>query len=191
MGTVAMRECGQRADFAGASHRIAPLKAGDGVVFDAADWRSPQEREEGGRIYQSSDARGRLELRFANGAIDFERIRAGDWLWRSDDPELAKAARVFTEAQSPVSKQPVVMLVHAHAGDPMRLSVALARRPDVRVTVTSDMPLGVAQKQPLTEASLREQLGRLGNTPYELAELARRDSGCTLCASINAQPFAP
>ena len=33
------------------AHEIAPLKAGDGIVFDAADWRSPQEDEEGGRIY--------------------------------------------------------------------------------------------------------------------------------------------
>src|SRR5688572_2085484 len=34
------------------AHAIAPLKAGDGIVFDAADWRSPEEPEEGGRIYQ-------------------------------------------------------------------------------------------------------------------------------------------
>ena len=25
------------------AHEISPLKAGDGVVFDAADWRSPEE----------------------------------------------------------------------------------------------------------------------------------------------------
>ena len=34
------------------AHRISPLKPGDGVVFDAADWRSPEEPEEGGRIFQ-------------------------------------------------------------------------------------------------------------------------------------------
>ncbi|MGH2571506.1 MAG: peptidase U32 family protein, partial [bacterium] len=34
-----------------AAHRLAPLKPGDGVVFDAADWRSPEEPEEGGRVY--------------------------------------------------------------------------------------------------------------------------------------------
>src|SRR4051795_11683840 len=36
-----------------AAHEIAPLKPGDGVVFDAASWRSPQESEEGGRVYQA------------------------------------------------------------------------------------------------------------------------------------------
>ena len=34
------------------AHAVTPLKPGDGIVFDAADWRSPQEREEGGRVYQ-------------------------------------------------------------------------------------------------------------------------------------------
>jgi hypothetical protein len=35
----------------GAAQEIAPLKPGDGVVFDAADWRSPEEPEEGGRVF--------------------------------------------------------------------------------------------------------------------------------------------
>ena len=34
------------------THALSPLKPGDGVVFDAADWRSPEEPEEGGRIFQ-------------------------------------------------------------------------------------------------------------------------------------------
>ncbi len=38
-----------------------------------------EEREEGGRVYAVTALRdGRLELRFGNGAIDFERIRPGD-----------------------------------------------------------------------------------------------------------------
>lgn len=183
MGTVARVNADSVVIAPADAHDISPLKAGDGVVFDAADWRNPQVREEGGRIYAVRALRdGRLELRFANGAIDFTRIRAGDWLWRSDDPDIAKAARVYTEASSPVSKQPVVMLVTAHAGSPLLLSVALQRNPDLRVTVQSDAPLGVAEKQALNEASLREQLGRLGNTAYELAELH---------AEIHGAPFAP
>ena len=31
--------------------KVAPIKPGDGVVFDAADWRSPEAPEEGGHIY--------------------------------------------------------------------------------------------------------------------------------------------
>ena len=66
------------------AHGIAPLKAGDGVVFDAADWRSPGEPEEGGRVYEALPALdGTLALKFGNGAIQFDRIRAGDRVWRT------------------------------------------------------------------------------------------------------------
>src|SRR5580700_499735 len=57
-----------------AAHEIVPLKAGDGIVFDAADWRSPQEDEEGGRVYQVAlHLDGRVELGFANNAVNFRR----------------------------------------------------------------------------------------------------------------------
>ena len=50
----------------GEADEIAPLKPGDGVVFDAADWRSPGEPEEGGRVYEAvRGLDGRVELRFA------------------------------------------------------------------------------------------------------------------------------
>ncbi|MGD0131623.1 MAG: peptidase U32 family protein, partial [Bryobacteraceae bacterium] len=92
------------------AHDIAPLKPGDGVVFDAADWRSPEEPEEGGRVYQVAPAsNGRLELRFGNGAIRFERIRPGDRVWRTNDPELERVARPYTQASAPVSRQPVAV----------------------------------------------------------------------------------
>ena len=91
-------------------------KPGDGVVFDAADWRSPQEDEEGGRVYQvSPQLDGTLELSFANNAVNFRRIRAGDLVWRTHDPELDRAARPFLDPAAPVSKQPVT--VHATAAE--------------------------------------------------------------------------
>ena len=51
---------------------VSPLKPGDGVVFDAADWRSPEEPEEGGRVFQvklgpAAPLARRVELRFGNG----------------------------------------------------------------------------------------------------------------------------
>jgi U32 family peptidase len=86
----------------------APLKAGDGVVFDAAGWRSPEEREEGGRVYEVRAVRGgTVELSFAYGALDGRRIRPGDLVWRTHDPDLDKVARPYTEAAAPVHKQPV------------------------------------------------------------------------------------
>jgi putative protease len=50
------------------------------------------------------------------------------------------------------------------------------------VHVVSDAPLAAAQNRALTVEFLREQLGRLGNTPYELDELELESEG---------SPFAP
>jgi putative protease len=162
----------------------APLKPGDGVVFDAASWRSPEEHEEGGRIYQITPLRdGRLELRFGNGAIDSARIRAGDLLWRTHDPDLDKAARPFTQATTPVHKQPLQIRATAHEGAPLELEWMLADQPETRVTVRSDAPLGPAQKQAISLDYLREQLGRLGNTAYQLAEIELDMRGRPFAAS--------
>ena len=104
-----------------AAAAVAPLKPGDGVFFDAADWRSPEEPEEGGRVYHVTSRRdGLLEVTFGNRALNFARIRAGDLLWRSHDPELDKAARPYTTATSPVRKQPVNVAVAAREGAPLR-----------------------------------------------------------------------
>lgn len=166
-----------------ANQTDAPLKAGDGVVFDAADWRSPNEPEEGGRIYHVRQQRkDTLILEFGNGAINFDRVRPGDLLWRTDDPELEKAARPYTQAATPVHKQPVHVVVVAHEGQPLQLTWTVVAQPTVVVTVMSEEPLQPAQKRAIDEAYLQEQLGRLGNTPYELTTIALDRQG---------NPFAP
>jgi U32 family peptidase len=150
---------------------VPRLKPGDGVVFDAADWRSPGEPEEGGRIYQVLPIAGHLELAFANGAVNTSRIRPGDLVWRTHDPEIDKSARPYTAAISPVSKQKVNVHAVARQGQPLELEWCLPARPDAATRVVSDEPLDVAQNHGLTPEFLREQLSRLGNTPYELGQL--------------------
>jgi putative protease len=162
---------------------IAPLKAGDGVVFDAADWRSPEEPEEGGRIYAVTPVRGgQVELQFGNGAVNFARIRPGDLLWRTDDPALEKVVRPWTQASTPVHKQPVAVRVIAHTGAPLTMHWQLVERPEVQVTVQTPEPLSAAQQQPLDQTLLWAQLSRLGNTAYELHTLELDRQG---------EPFAP
>ncbi|MBY0503413.1 MAG: U32 family peptidase [Bryobacteraceae bacterium] len=164
-----------------AAHDLSPLKAGDGVVFDAATWRSPQEKEEGGRLYHVRPSlTGALELTFANGAVDFARIRPGDLLWRTHDPELDQAARPYVEATSPVAKQPVTVSASATPASPLTLIWTL--RNGQSVTVTSPAPLSAAQNRGLSADSLRDQLDRLGNTPYALKNLS---------VNIEGSLFAP
>jgi putative protease len=168
MGRVARLEDGAVVVEPAAAQRLAPLKPGDGVVFDAADWRSPEEKEEGGRVYQAVPRGKFVEVRFANGALDCPRIRPGDLLWRTHDPDLDKAVRPLAAAAAPVRRQPVRVRVTAREGALLETEWALAERPDVGVTVTSREPLVRAANRGVTVEALRAQFERLGGTPYSL-----------------------
>jgi putative protease len=165
------------------AHLISPLKPGDGVVFDAASWRSPQEAEEGGRIFEvTTKPNGKLELFFGNGAVRFAQIRVGDLVWRTSDPDIDRAVRPYLEAVTPVHKQEVRVQARAHIGEKLKLTWALLKRPEINVTIESPDVLPAAQNRGVSPDYLREQLGRLGNSPYHLADLE---------ADIEGVPFAP
>jgi putative protease len=169
-----------------AANMVSPLKAGDGIVFDAADRRSPEEREEGGRVYQVTALKnGELRLQFANNAIDYARLSRGDWVWRSHDPELDKVCRPFTNAATPVHKQPVQVFVTARVAEPLIIEWLLEPRgnnKNLPVRVQSTDVLDPSHKHALSVELLRDQLGRLGNTPYVLADIQ---------AVIEGNPFVP
>jgi U32 family peptidase len=152
-----------------------PLKPGDGVVFDAG---KPEENEEGGRVYQIRTPNSELrnaELRFGHGDIDFARIHIGDKLWKTDDPELNRCLRRSFEGNTPKFQRPIEMEVHGAAGGPLTL---IARDEFGHVIqLDSTEPLVRAEKQPLTTRRLREQLGRLGGTPFKPGELKNHLKG--------------
>ncbi|MFM1770472.1 MAG: putative protease YhbU precursor [Verrucomicrobiota bacterium] len=155
-----------------------PLKPGDGVVFDAG---RPEEPEEGGRVYEvrrlgtGRDGVEEVELAFGGGDIDFSRVRPGHKLWKTSDPELDRQLRQTFEGEAPRYQRPVQVEVHGRAGQPLTL---LWRDEEGHVArVDSAVPLAVAEKQPLGEARLREQLGRLGGTPFRLDRLVSHLEG--------------
>jgi len=164
------------------AHDISPLKPGDGIVFDSSDWRSPQEDEEGGRVYAVAARRGGLEIEFGHGSIDFTRIRPGDLLWRSDDPAVEKKLRPFINAETPIRKQAVSAQVVARPGDRLHIRWTLDAEPGLQVVVESEEALAAAANRGLTEEFARQQLERLGSTAYELNHLA---------ADIHGLPFVP
>ena len=170
------------------AHTIAPLKPGDGVVFDAADWRSPEEPEEGGRVFEVKAQGKTLEARFANGAIHANRIRRGDLVWRTHDPEIDKAARPYLEPAAPLRKQAVRVRAVAREGQPLVTEWSVGA---VSVTVRSEMPLGPARNRALDEEFLAAQLGRLGNTPYELAAIEAGDRRRRLRPQRDVEPDPP
>ena len=75
---------------------VAPAKPGDGIVFDAG---KPDEREEGGRIYQIEPGTnaGESRLRFGHGDIDWPRVRPGQLVWKTNDPALDRELRATFE----------------------------------------------------------------------------------------------
>lgn len=144
---------------------VGPLKAGDGVVFDAG---RPEEDEEGGRVYEVR-GNGEAELRFGRGAVNFSRIQVGDRVWKTSDPELECRLRQSFTGDAPRCARPVEFEAHGIAGGPLTL---IARDDAGNVArIESTMPLSVAERQPLTDERLREQLGRLGGTAFRLGAL--------------------
>jgi U32 family peptidase len=150
----------------------APVKAGDGVVFD---WGHPERKEEGGRIYgvkiQGADA----TLTFGRGNLDWQQIHVGDRLWKTSDPELERQIRQTYEGDVPKFQRPIEMEVYGELGQNL---VVLARDTSGSIAqIESAIALVAAHTKPLTTEKLREQLGRLGNTPFCLGELKNHLQG--------------
>ncbi len=150
----------------------ATVKLGDGIVFDAG---KPDEKEEGGRIYEIQEPRFTIpgqkltELRFGYGNIDYNRLHLGDKIWKTNDPELDKRVRQTFEGEAPRFQRPVSMEVYGMVGEP--LTLIIRDEAGDMAKAESAMPLAKAEKLPLTEEKLRAQLGRLGGTPFKLGEL--------------------
>jgi putative protease len=144
----------------------APLKPGDGIVFDAGQ---PDQPEEGGRVYHLEARQGETHLSFGHGDINFQRVHPGDKVWKTSDPELDRKIRRSFAGDAPKFQRRMDLEVHGGAGQPLTL---IARdEPGHIARADSAMPLLAADKQPLTTERLREQLGRLGGTPFHLGDL--------------------
>ncbi len=156
------------------------LKAGDGIVFDPGHGGDD---EEGGRVFQMRSAERGMRndeavLTFMPNAVNFDRVQAGDKLWKTSDTELEKRVRATFAGDAPKFQRPVTFEVHGHVGVPLSL---IARDELGHVAqVQSTTPLVAAEKQPLSTERLTEQLGRLGGTPFKLGELRNHLEGAVI-----------
>jgi U32 family peptidase len=137
------------------------VKPGDGIVFDAGD---DTEHEQGGRIYEVRSRR----LHFRNGQIDFQRVKVGDRLWKTDDPALNRQLRQTFARDPEPARTTVDMEVSGESGKPLRLRVVCGGH---AVEASSDLDLSPSRTSALSSAVLREQLSRLGETRYALRNL--------------------
>jgi putative protease len=149
----------------------ARVQPGDGVVIDQG---LDTDREQGGRVYEVAVRGNAVRLGFERGRIDFAKVKAGDRLWKTDDPQLNKELRRSFVGEIEKPTQPIALVVSGRAGEPLRIE---ALRGDFVTVVASSMPLQLAQKRSLTNETLRDQLGRLGGTGYTLDVLENRLEG--------------
>ncbi len=159
---------------------------GDGIVFDGD---RAAKSEQGGRVYgiyirgrsEESATGGLVELEFQRDSLDFNQLFVGQRIWKTDDPQLTARLRKSFTGPDPLRKRPLTLHVRAVAGEPMAITAsvkdvqALGQENVVRVASPESLP--VARKHPITRDFLQEQLSRLGNTVYELAQLDAEISG--------------
>jgi len=147
-----------------------PLQPGDGVVFDTG---GDTNAEQGGRIYEVRHGR----LSFERGKIDFAKLRAGDRVWKTDDPALEKRLRQsFAGRIEPRHRIAIDLTVRGCAGEPMRVEAAAGSAAPL-AAASSAMPLQPARTAPLTTEKLREHLARFGESPFMLGELRNELEG--------------
>ena len=159
----------QRVEFRRVRLRLeAPLKPGDGIVFDSGH---PDQEEQGGRVYEvgQSDQSDETAISFGRGDVDLSRVHPGDRVWKTSDPELDRKLRHTFAGATPRFRRRLDVEARGGAGQ----ALTLTGRDELGhvVRLDSAMPLAAAQKQPLTTERLREQLGRLGGTPFALGSL--------------------
>jgi putative protease len=87
-------------------------------------------------------------------------------VWKTDDPALNRRLRASFEKTA--RRVSVDAVVEGRAGEPMILTLTDGVN---RIACASSEPLQPARTRPLTEKYLREQVGRLGETPFELRGL--------------------
>ncbi|MEB3358116.1 MAG: DUF3656 domain-containing protein [Synechococcales bacterium] len=150
----------------------APIKPGDGVVFDGGQ---PDTSEVGGRVYTVNQQGGETVLTFGKQALDLRRVRVGDRIWKTSDPELDRQLRQTFTGEQPRYQRPIRIEIYGEVGQPL---VAIARDEQGHIVqAESPQPLVAAHTQPLSTQRLKDQFGRLGNTPFYLADLTNHLTG--------------
>ncbi|MCL6457279.1 MAG: U32 family peptidase [Gorillibacterium sp.] len=155
---------------------LAPLKRGDGIVFDAGD---PTQKEEGGRVYdlrrngqklEGGAERGLVDIVPGRSDVNLDRVHVGDRIWKTNDPHLDKRLRETYETDKPYRTFPVRVRVIGVLGQPLKTWWTDVEEGRI-IQIDSEEMLELALKRPMDEALFAEQFGRLGGTVFELAGL--------------------
>jgi len=140
---------------------LTPLHPGDGVVIDRG---TDTDKEPGGFLFGVEGDR----LLFRHGSLPANTARPGDRVWKTKDPKLEKHLKAERSKEVPTQTNPLHLKISGQAGQPLQIHAVTGNQ---EAKLSSSIPLTAARNRPLTPESLRDQLGRLGGTPFHLGNL--------------------
>ncbi|HPD17789.1 MAG TPA: DUF3656 domain-containing protein [Planctomycetota bacterium] len=142
------------------------VKPGDGLVFDTG---GAGDDEPGGRavaVEPMQGPRGRTLLVFRREDVRPGAVPVGSVVWKTDDPAVRQ--RLEQSYARDVVSRPAPLDFRVAAPLAKLLQITACDDGGRAATVAWDRPLERAERHPLTLDLLREQLGRLGGTPFAL-----------------------
>ena len=143
-----------------------PLAPGDGVGFEHPE--GPARGSTGFLVKRVRPLRGRPGRTLLALPAD-ARVRVGWTVLRTSEGALLQTARrSFEQVEAAPAKAPVRAVVSGRRGQPLSLALDDG---EVSVRVETVAKLDAASKHPLDEVKLRNQLGRLGETPFCLGDM--------------------
>jgi len=147
------------------------VKNGDGLVFDEGH---PEQDEQGGRVFGVRPIKpNTVEICFGHGDINLPAVAMGSIVWKTDDPHMRRRLEHSYSRDVVVKRLDIDVIVHAAIGG--LLKIELIDTAGHRAAAQWEKPLEVSQKYPATLAMLRQQLDRLGDTPYQLRNVTMAD----------------
>lgn len=142
-----------------------PIEVGDGLGFEPPDHVGGPTTGFSVTTARTVGSRGPLTRQALETRM---RIDAGWQVVRTSHAQLLERARSSYASLSPeirAKKSRLDIRLFGAAGTPLK---AVFVADDESVTVRSEITLSLASKRPLDASTLRDQLGRLGDTPFVL-----------------------
>jgi len=117
------------------------------------------------------DASGprRIEITFGRDDVDLAAITVGSMVWKTDDPEIRRRLESSYSRDNVARRVPLTLT--ARIDPDQRLRAILCDDAGHEVEAVTEHPLEPAQRHPMSTDLLRDQFGRLGDTPFELTDV--------------------
>jgi hypothetical protein len=169
------------------------IKRGDGIVFDQG---KPEEKEEGGSIYEviyqhksleknQDISAGNVLLTFGTNSIEYENVKVGDKVWKNKDPALDQRLKNYLSDSENGFNVAVSVSITGGVGKPLAIKIVptsiISTMKNMQATQASEKDsiygygesttlLSPAVTKSLSRESIVKAIGTLGDTPFQYDE---------------------